>query len=315
MLDKPLVDHLIRQATLAPSSHNTQPWFFKFQDEHVRLYADRTRALPVNDPDDRELVISCGCALLNLRCAAAREGLGTNVLPFPDTQDDDVLADVAFSGKADTALARLAEAITKRRTYRQRFIEKSVSDDLLNALRAAADTEGAWLTPIQNADSRSEAARLVSEGDSVQWANPSWRRELAQWMHPRRSGDGLSLPWLAVPIAQMVVRSFDMGGGVGAKDSELAENSPFLAVLGTVADAAADRLAAGQALERVLLTAAEAGLQASYLNQPIQVASLRSKLGELCKSEGYPQVFLRLGYQSDELPAAPRRPVADVLER
>jgi hypothetical protein len=315
MLDKPLVDHLVRQATLAPSSHNTQPWFFKVQDEHIRVYADRTRALPVNDPDDRELVISCGCALFNLRCAAASEGLGTTVIPFPDTQDDDVLADIVFSGEADNALAGLAEAITKRRTYRHRFAEKSVLDDLLNDLRAAAEIEGAWFTPIHDADARSAAARLVSEGDAVQWANPSWRRELAQWMHPRRSGDGLSLPWLAVPIAQLVVRSFDMGGGVGAKDSELAEGSPVLAILGTVADELADRLAAGQALERVLLTAAEAGLQASYLNQPIQVASLRSKLGELCKSDGYPQVLLRLGYQSDELPAAPRRPVADVLEQ
>jgi hypothetical protein len=315
MLEKPLVDRLIKQATRAPSSHNTQPWFFKIKDDHIQLHADRTRALPVNDPDDRELVISCGCALFNLRCAAATEGLGTTVIPFPDAHDNDLLADVVYSGEADNELAKLAGAITKRRTYRKRFAEKSVSDDLLNALMMAAGVEGAWLEPIEGADARSATSGLVSEGDAVQWANPSWRRELAQWMHPRRSGDGLSLPWLAVPIAQLVVRSFDMGGGVGAKDSELAENSPVLAVLGTVSDGVADRLAAGQALERVLLTAAEAGLQASYLNQPIQVELLRPKLCELCKSGGYPQVLLRLGYQSEELPETPRRPVADVLQQ
>ena len=62
---------LLEAAVQAPSSHNTQPWLFRVEDGAVHLLADRTRALPVNDPDDRELTISCGCALLNLRVAAA----------------------------------------------------------------------------------------------------------------------------------------------------------------------------------------------------------------------------------------------------
>ncbi|HEY9119502.1 MAG TPA: hypothetical protein VIN33_07070 [Marinobacter sp.] len=61
---------LIRQTVLAPSSHNTQPWRFRISTSTIDLYADRTRALPVNDPADRELTISCGCALFNL-CVGA----------------------------------------------------------------------------------------------------------------------------------------------------------------------------------------------------------------------------------------------------
>jgi len=53
---------LLDAAILAPSSHNTQPWRFAVRERTIDLYADRTRALPVNDPDDRELTISrCGC--------------------------------------------------------------------------------------------------------------------------------------------------------------------------------------------------------------------------------------------------------------
>ncbi|WP_205208599.1 hypothetical protein [Arenimonas caeni] len=69
------IEDLIARAVLAPSSHNTQPWLFRPGEGHVELLADRTRALPVNDPDDRELVISCGAALLTLRAAAAGAGL------------------------------------------------------------------------------------------------------------------------------------------------------------------------------------------------------------------------------------------------
>jgi hypothetical protein len=111
----------------------------------------------------------------------------------------------------------------------------------------------------------------------------------------------------------MVVRSFDMGGGVAATDRALAAHSPVLAVLGTKGDTEADRLAAGQALERVLLTAAAAGLQASYLNQPVQVASLRPRLAELCGTGGAPQALVRLGHPQDDLPAAPRRPLDAVI--
>jgi hypothetical protein len=147
----------------------------------------------------------------------------------------------------------------------------------------------------------------------AQWANPSWRRELAAWMHPRRRGDGLTVPSLAAPVTQLVVRTFDLGGGVGAKDRELAEASPLLAVLCTEGAQPRDWLLAGQALERVLLVACRHGLQASYLNQPIQVVSLRPKLQDLVGG-GFPQILLRLGHPVDVVPAAPRREVADVIE-
>jgi hypothetical protein len=71
-------------------------------------------------------------------------------------------------------------------------------------------------------------------------------------------------------------------------------------------------LVAGQALQRVLLVAHTHGLQASYLNQPIQVASLRPKLQELPEQVAFPQILLRLGFPEDEVHAAPRRPLDDV---
>ena len=121
------------------------------------------------------------------------------------------------------------------------------------------------------------------------------------------------MPTLAAPLAQFVVRTFDMGGNLGAKDRELAYASPLLAVLGTHGDQAHDWLLAGQALQRVLLMACRHGLQASYLNQPIQVASLRPRLQHLA-GDGVPQILLRLGHPVGAVPAAPRRDVAAVIE-
>ena len=70
---------------------------------------------------------------------------------------------------------------------------------------------------------------------------------------------------------------------------------------------------AGQALQRILLVACRHGLQASFLNQPIQVASLRPKLQSLVGT-GFPQILLRVGYPGAEIPPTPRRAPDDVIE-
>src|SRR3712207_9052562 len=50
---------VLNYAVLAPSGHNTQPWRFRLGERHVDLLADRTSSLPVVDPEDRALVLSC----------------------------------------------------------------------------------------------------------------------------------------------------------------------------------------------------------------------------------------------------------------
>ncbi len=62
-----------------------------------------------------------------------------------------------------------------------------------------------------------------------------------------------------------------------------------------------------------LLVAVQGGLQASYLNQPVQVAALRPKLQQLTGRPGCAQLLLRIGTPMKAVPAAPRRPLVDVL--
>ncbi|MGL6349105.1 MAG: hypothetical protein ACRC2U_04500, partial [Aeromonas sp.] len=209
--------------------------------------------------------------------------------------------------------AALHRAIGFRRTVRERFSQDEVSPAAIRKLEEAAAHEGAMLHVLGSIEQCDHIAALIAEGDAIQWANPSWRRELAVWMHPRRSGDGISVPLLAAPFAQAVVRTFDMGQGVGAKDKQLADESPLLTVLTTNADTQSDWLAAGQALQRMLLSGVGLGLQASYLNQPIQVAALRTRVQELIGSKGIPQMLIRWGKPLRDLPATPRRPVIDVM--
>ena len=91
------------------------------------------------------------------------------------------------------------------------------------------------------------------------------------------------------------------------------ESRPQLAVLATARDDPADWLRAGQALQRVLLTATVSGLAASFLYQPIELHDMRQSTGWWPWPE-CPQIILRLGY-GPLGGGSPRRRVDDILDR
>lgn len=314
---------LLNYAVLAPSNHNAQPWLFKIVSDGIELYADRTRALPVVDPEDRELIMGCGAALFNLRIALRHFGYEGLVRTFPDAGKPDLLARVNFRGEK-TAIAEehaLFQAIVKRRTNRMPFGTRPVPESLLFLLQAAATKEGAWLHIVLGDENRNRVAGLVGEGDRIQMSDGHFRRELAAWIHPSRTashdgtpGYALGFSGLTSYLGPLVVRTFDMGKGQAAKDRQLATGSPVLAVLGTESDTPADWLSAGQALARILLRARVDDVWASFLNQPIEVPELRTQLRDLLGRKGFPQILLRMGYGQDVKPT-PRRTPGEVLMR
>lgn len=174
------IREVLSYAVLAPSSHNTQPWRFEVSAGIINLFADRSRALPINDPYDRELAISCGCALMNLHVAAAHLAIDINIIPFPDSNNHDLLATVSFETEASSSdLSHLYNSIKSRRTYRKHFAPNEIAPSILSALSTAANDEGCWLSIIESDETRLQVAQLVFEGDLIQWSNPEWRKELA----------------------------------------------------------------------------------------------------------------------------------------
>ena len=202
---------------------------------------------------------------------------------------------------------------------RQAFEARDLPDDLVAQLVADAAHEGVALHLV-GGEARPAVAGLIAEGDRIQMADERFRRELAAWVHPNRSpsGDGMrgygfGFGDLASHAGPLMIRSFDLGRGQAAKDRALAVGSPLLAVLATAADDPAAWLATGQALQRVLLRARAAGAWSSYLNQPVEVPRLRTRLAEAIGRPGeWPQLVVRLGYGPPVEPE-PRRPVDDVL--
>jgi len=314
------LEYLLRYAVLAPSARNSQPWLFKVRADVLELYADRSRGLPVSDPDDRLLTISCGAALFNLRTALRRFGYAGAIARLPRPEREDLLAEVAL-GRSIIPTEddlRLFNAIPERHTNRQAFEDVPFDPEVFDELREAADAEGAWLTRLDGQD-KNAACALVAEGDEEQLRDKRFRRELASWIVPNRSDRRDGVPGYAIGysdlrsyVGPLLFRTFDTGKAKGARDQALSAGSPLLAVLGTHDDRPRDWLVAGQALERVLLTATSCGYDASFMNQPVEVERLRPRLAALAGQTGFPQMVIRMGI-GPKCEATPRRDVHEIL--
>uniref|UniRef100_UPI002ADD636E Acg family FMN-binding oxidoreductase n=1 Tax=Tepidiforma sp. TaxID=2682230 RepID=UPI002ADD636E len=304
------VDEWLRLAGLAPSALNTQPWRFRVTPAAIDLFADPARALPVSDPQGRERAIACGCALLNLRAAGAADSCVETIDLLPDPAAPDHLARVRLEdGPADAALAALAPAIELRRSTRHAFEPGSFPAALRDQLAAAAAAEGATLRWVDARPERQRLADLVAEADRRLRRDPAYRHELAHWIHPGRSVDGLPASRIVGRGLRFLVDHLDLGRTAAARDEVYALHAPALALLATPGDTPADWLAAGQALERLLLRAALDGIHAGYLNQPCQLPDLREQLADAVTPGLFPQLCLRLGRPAQPPPPQRRRPV------
>ncbi|MEM8659194.1 MAG: nitroreductase, partial [Pseudomonadota bacterium] len=271
---------LLHYAVLAPSSHNTQPWLFWIGRETIEVFADRLRALPVVDPHDRELVISCGCAVETLCVAARRFGFAPMVTLSPDSNDQDLLARVRLwkTGQMGPPSAQF-DAILHRRTTRKSYRAEPLPEHLMATCKAHAAAAGVNFDTYESPQDRTRIAQLVVEGDRRQFDDPAFRRELAAWVHSTQFGsrDGISghafgMPDILAPVARFVIRTFDVGNAVAAEDEKkITEGTPALGILSTATDDNDSWVATGRALSAILLELTAAGYTASFLNQPIEV--------------------------------------------
>ncbi|HEX9049520.1 MAG TPA: hypothetical protein VF841_03220 [Anaeromyxobacter sp.] len=313
---------LLQWAVLAPSRHNTQPWIFEIEGDEVLVFTDTSRALPVADPDGRQLVMSCGAAAVNLRLAAAHFGLATSTEVIPAHRRDGLVARIRLEERrATTAEAEeMYQAIPRRRTNRLPLDGRDPPDGLVTALLRDARREGAWLRPVDEPE-RCAVAELVAEGDRAQWSSSRFRAELAQWTRSngttRRDGMpgyALGLSDAAARLQPLVARFTNPAAAEADRDRRRARGCKALLVLSTPRDGKAEWFVAGEALQRILLRAGARGLFASYFAQPIETPDLRLRLQDVLVEPGLPQIMFRLGYGRDVRPV-PRRPVDEVLRR
>jgi nitroreductase len=318
--DAPSLSDLVRYASLAPNSHNTQAWRFVPGGGGMTILPDLSRRTPVVDPDDHHLYASLGAAAETLSIAARARGLGGAV--SVETGAEGPVLKVELAGGAPEAGA-MFDAIPLRQTTRTIYdgapLPPGLADELLAEVRAAG-AEALWLPPETVTGVFSQ---LSATAVTAQFESPRYLAELKSWLRfsrdaALRTGDGLYAAALGSPVVPDLIGplAFDATVDSLAEADRLVieiGSSSGIAVIVAPTDTPAGWIAAGRAAQRFMLLATASGLHCAYVNAALEQPDLRAEMAALLAiAAGRPSLALRIGH-GESLPFSLRRPVAEVL--
>jgi hypothetical protein len=272
------------------------------------------------NPDDHHVFVSLGGAAENLAKAALVEGL-----------QDEVRCD-ATGGAVRVALSLtpskaslLFQAISARQCTRGYYDGRPLSSAAFSMLeRTGTASHGRVLLLTK----RTAVERVLSDvihSSTAHMADPAFVRDLRSWVRfngsdAARTWDGLfgaSSGNPAVPrwLGDMAFGwRFTKKGENGKIARQLCNSAGLAVFVGQAADKA-QWVEVGRAYERFALQAAVLGIRNAFLNQPVEVAAVRSPFADAFGVTGLrPDRVVRFG-RRPALPLSLRRPVVSVMFR
>jgi nitroreductase len=323
LTEEEIAKYVVTAAVWAPSVHNTQPWRFTTGRQQVNLYADAGRQLTVADPDGREMMISCGAALFTARLALRSLSYLPQTLMLPDPAQPLLVAQVNWGPRAARAgfEQRLFGQVRQRRTHRGGFDVAPLPPGLLANLRESATRYGAMLRIIADDGRRAALAEAIAVAERAQRLNAERVAELARWAPAPGSIRDDGVPSASYPARaehtdpDFPSRDFAHGRGWGLPPLSTARqfrSAGVVGVLTTTHDRPVDWVNAGQALQRILLTASSYGIAAALHTQPLELGWLREPIRTQLCDGAHPQLVLRFGAVIQSAVGV-RRPPDDIL--
>jgi nitroreductase len=314
-------ERILALASLAPSSHNTQPWAVRVLDErHWVLGTDRARMLPAVDPGNRELVLSLGAFVENLAQAAGASGLATEVQVAPAREATELCVLRLSAGTRGDE--RSVERIRLRRTVREGYSSRRLDEGDLREITEpyggaaawfpAGSREARWLTEAEVEAFRRQAGRDPAQDELSRWIRFS-DEDVA------RHEDGLTPETMEVGrLASFYMRHFmDRGSvmgrsfrdaGIDRAAKQASEGAGWLVVT-SPDESVSSLLDAGRRFERMALLLRERKLAAHPMSQVLEEEPFRTQVARELALAGAPQFALRVGYVAETPPpVSPRRP-------
>lgn len=318
--------YLVHYATRAANSHNTQPWIFSLVDNGIRIAPDFSRRTPVADADDHHLFASLGCAAENLVLAASQAGLQASArFVAGDGGMDDGWIEIGLvpGEPASDRQTGLFQAILERQCTRTSYDGRPVGTDDLKALEIAARVDGCRVVLISDKTRIEQALELIVAANTIQVEDPKFAAELLSWLrfnpsHAIERKDGLyggcsGNPDLPSWLGNLVFGFMFAPQSENARYAEQIRSSAGLAVFVSDRDDKAHWVQAGRSCQRFALQATALGIRHAFVNQPLEVASIRPQVAAwLGLADQRPDLIVRYGY-APAMPHSLRRITSEVI--
>jgi len=314
-----LLHDLVRYATLAPSSHNTQCWKFRLEDDAISILPDLSRRCPAVDPDDHHLFVSIGCAAENLVQAALANGLKGHA-GFDATGGN--LLRVTLEPTNPVA-SSLFQAIAERQSTRGEYDGRPLARQELELLERAGNGHGVQVILLPERQAMERILEYVVQGNTAQINDPAFVAELKQWIRfsgdeAVRTGDGLYAassgnPPLPTWLGSLLFGLFFTPKSENDKYAKHVRSSAGIAIFVSDTPGPAQWVEVGRCYERFALQSAALGIRNAMLNQPVEVSTLRPQFAAfLDVGDRRPDLVVRFG-RGPKLPSSLRRPIESVM--
>ena len=216
----------------------------------------------------------------------------------------------------------MLRAVPHRHTHRGAFEPGPLPGGLLARLHDDAAAEGATLVIVDGGPAYQRLTAILAAWRRRQDLYPASpaeiqaRAETRRWTREADSEARDGVPAHAFPAAagsetgSLPQRDFDLGRGWGFPPSG-GPPAPVTAILVTPGEDEESWLRAGQALQRLLLRAADRWVFASLQTEPLQSTSVRAQIRSSLALPGAPQLLLELGVVRASRPTG-RRPAEEL---
>ncbi len=315
---------IIYYATLAGSSHNTQPWKVEvLSNRELRILADTTRALNVIDPKKRELYISLGAFIENLDLAASALGYATEVQVLPQSELTGCVAVVTLKQARPSGFD--LRSIEVRRTLRSPFhtadlrkeeVERILADDRQTSFFSASTAEGRFIAKQTLSAYRQQSMNRKAQAEFARWVRFSDR-------DVRLRQDGITTAGMQINgIKGFVVRNFFkpadaekkqfVQAGIQMTEKQV-DNCGGWLVLTSPDNSVRSWIDIGRRYERmnIICTSLHIGFQP--MNQIVEEKKFQESVQHEIGKGGEIQFVARIGYVIEiPSPVSPRRSVDSV---
>jgi nitroreductase len=337
---------LLGLAVTAPSGDNSQPWWFHIADGklEVHLYPDRDNAI-LNYRLSGSYV-AMGALIENVSILAAEKGYSAKISLFPETNDEHMVARIAFEKGADRdpLVDHIADRVTNRKPHKK----ETIPDQALERIRSAGDSvlpgRIELITDRRSVDTVGKASSIM---ERVALETPAIHKlffESLVWDDKEETRRGVGLPLKTTelpPPVQLLFRAIRdwkiakalnrIGLSVlaGKANGATYSSSAAIGIVSTDSFEREDCVVAGRIFQRAWLAATREGLAFQpvtgllFLGRRVEegatdvfeerhVPMIREGYREICDafslSERSPIMLFRIGYADAPSARTKRKP-------
>jgi hypothetical protein len=320
---KPDEKEILFLASLAPSGHNTQPWFVQYLEPyHWIIGSDKRKWLPAVDPTQRETILSIGAFIQNLEYAAGSFCYVCDLTLLATTNQSERVMEVKLIKEQSENTFDIVK-IKTRRTVRSNFLSDILKKEDLKHL---IDTEPEFIhyLPTDSKESQFINEQTIEANRLQAFRDPA-QQELADWIrfsnkNADKYRDGLTTASMEIEgVPGWVVRNFYDQDDVMKNDfrersidrikEEVSASAGWILIT-SKDNSVATLLETGRRMQRLFLKVREKSIVIHPMTQILEESSMRQTLNQSIGIRENVQFILRTGYLKDyPQPVSLRRPI------